>query len=175
MLLTVLNDALCPHLRARLWMKRQRELSLLNLMRHLHTFAASWMQAIGPSEFVWRRVLTRVCATAARLTAHASRTRQTPAQILHDRLQNNTHPSYWRKLSRLRFMRMASKGSTSAANSSTVKLVKSHTSVVWVGISRYRTMICASFRGRHSITQIVMNSNGHLCGQDEEELVGQHG
>ena len=87
MLLTLLNDALCPHLRARLWMKRQRELSLLNLMRHLHTFAASWMQAICPSEFVWRRVLTRVCATAARLTAHASRTRQTPAQILHDRLR----------------------------------------------------------------------------------------
>jgi hypothetical protein len=52
----------------------------------------------------------------------------------------------------------ASKGGISAINSSTVKLVKSHTSVVWVGRSRYRNMACASFRARHSITQIVMNS-----------------
>ena len=52
----------------------------------------------------------------------------------------------------------ASKGGTSAANSSTVNLVKSHTSVVWVGRSRYRNMACASCRARHSITQIVMNS-----------------
>ena len=44
------------------------------------------------------------------------------------------------------------------ANSSTVKLVKSNTSVVWIGIVRYRNIICASCRRKHSITQIVMNS-----------------
>src|SRR5215475_10053255 len=52
----------------------------------------------------------------------------------------------------------ASKGGTSAANSSMVKLVKSNTSVVWVGRSRYRSIGCPSSRGGHSITQIVMNS-----------------
>lgn len=87
MLLTLLNYALCPHMRARLWMKRQRELSLLKLIRHLQAFAASWMQAIFQSEFVLRRFLTRVCATAERLTAKASRKRQTTAQILQDSLR----------------------------------------------------------------------------------------
>jgi hypothetical protein len=53
----------------------------------------------------------------------------------------------------------ASKGGTSAVNSSTVKLVKSHTSVVEVESSRYRNIVCASFRERHSIAQIVMNAN----------------
>jgi hypothetical protein len=52
-----------------------------------------------------------------------------------------------------------SKEGSSAANSSTVKLVKSNTSVVWVGRSQYRSMSGPSFRGGHSITQIVMNSN----------------
>jgi hypothetical protein len=60
----------------------------------------------------------------------------------------------------------ASKGGTSAANSSTVTLVKSHTSVVWVGRSPYRNMACASFRARHSITQIVMNSNIYADKED---------
>lgn len=87
MLLTWLNDALCPHRRARLWRKRTRELSLLKLMRHLQTVAASGMQAIFQSEFVWRRFLTRVCATAERLTAKASRTRQTTAHILQESLR----------------------------------------------------------------------------------------
>jgi hypothetical protein len=53
----------------------------------------------------------------------------------------------------------ASKGGTSAANSSTVRLVNSHTSVVWVGRSQYRNIICASFCGGHSVTQIVINSH----------------
>ena len=57
-----------------------------------------------------------------------------------------------------------SKGGTSVVNSATVKLVKSNTSVVWVGRSRYRNMGCASFRERHSITQIVMNSNVSQAG-----------
>lgn len=37
-----------------------------------------------------------------------------------------------------------SKGGTSAANSSTVKLVTSQTSVVWGGMSHYRNMLGAS-------------------------------
>jgi hypothetical protein len=57
-----------------------------------------------------------------------------------------------------------SKGGTSAVHSSTVTLVKSHTSVVKVERSRYRTMVCASCRERHSIAHIVMNSND--CGQE---------
>lgn len=52
----------------------------------------------------------------------------------------------------------ASKGGTSAVNSSTVKLVKSSTSGVEGESSRYRHMVCASCHERHSITQIVMNS-----------------
>lgn len=87
MLLTLLNYALCPHMRARLWMKRKRELSLLKLLRHLQAFAESWMQAIFQSEFVLRRFLTRVCATAERLTAKALRKRQTTAQILQESLR----------------------------------------------------------------------------------------
>lgn len=86
MLLIVLTYALCPQLRAQLWLKKKRELSLLKLMRHLQAFAASWMQAIFQSEFVLRRVLTRICATAERLAAKASRKRRTTAQILQERL-----------------------------------------------------------------------------------------
>ena len=55
------------------------------------------------------------------------------------------------------------KEGSSASHSSTVRLVKSHTSVVWVGMSRYGIMICVSFYGRHSVTQIVINSNFHVA------------
>ena len=82
MLLILLTYALCPQLRAQLWMKKKRELSLLKLMRHLQTFAASWMQALFQSEFVLHRVLVRVCATAEQLVGKASRKRRTTAQIL---------------------------------------------------------------------------------------------
>lgn len=86
MLLILLNYALYPQIRASLWMKKKRELSLLKLMRHLQVFAASWMQAIFQSEFTLRRFLTRVCATAERLAAKASRKRRTTAQILRENL-----------------------------------------------------------------------------------------
>ena len=78
--------AFCPPIRAQRWRQKKRALSLLKLMRHLQAFAASWMQAIFQSEFGVRRVLTRVCATATRLAAKASRTRQTTAQILQESL-----------------------------------------------------------------------------------------
>jgi hypothetical protein len=67
-----------------------------------------------------------------------------------------------------------SKGGTSAVNSSTVKLVKSNTSVVEGERSRYYNMACASFSERHSITQIVMNSNIYKilrCGLAHEYFV----
>jgi putative transposase len=52
----------------------------------------------------------------------------------------------------------ASQGGTKAVHASTVKLVKAQTSVVWAGSSRSRSMRGASFRERHRIAQIVMNS-----------------
>src|SRR5215831_18993738 len=86
MLLIVLNYALCPQLRATLWVKKQRELSVLKLVRHFQALADRWMQAIFQSEFVLRRFLQRACATAERLVAKASRKRHTTAQILRDSL-----------------------------------------------------------------------------------------
>jgi Transposase DDE domain len=86
MLLIVLNYALCPPLRATLWKKKQRELSVLKLVRHFQALADRWMQAIFQSEFVLRRFLQQACATAERLVAKASRKRHTTAQILRESL-----------------------------------------------------------------------------------------
>lgn len=82
----LLTSALCPQRRAQLWRQKKRALSLLTLMRHLQAFAASWRQAIFPSACGLRRMLARVCATAARLAAKASRQRRTTAQILQERV-----------------------------------------------------------------------------------------
>jgi hypothetical protein len=86
MLLVLLNYALCPQLRATLWVKKQRELSVLKLVRHFQALADRWMHAIFQSEFVLRRFLQRTCATAERLVAKASRKRHTTAQILRESL-----------------------------------------------------------------------------------------
>src|SRR6476660_6141730 len=86
MLLVLLNDALCPQLRATLWAKKQRELSVLKLVRYFQALADQWMHAIFQSEFVLRRFLQRTCATAERLVAKASRKRHTTAQILRESL-----------------------------------------------------------------------------------------
>jgi hypothetical protein len=86
MLLIVLNYALCPQLRATLWVKQQRELSVLKLVRHFQALADRWMQAIFQSEFALRHFLQRACATAERLVAKASRKRHTTAQILRESL-----------------------------------------------------------------------------------------
>ena len=88
MLLILLNYVLCPQIRAALWEKQQRELSVLKLVRHLQAFAERWMQAIFQSEFALRRFLQQVCATAERLVGKASRKRRTTAQILRESLQN---------------------------------------------------------------------------------------
>jgi hypothetical protein len=82
MLLVLLNYALCPQLRATLWAKTQRELSVLKLVRHFQALAERWMQVIFQSELALRRFLTRACATAERLVRKASRKRHSTAQIL---------------------------------------------------------------------------------------------
>jgi hypothetical protein len=87
MLLSVLNYALCPHIRHPLWCKKKRELSVLKLVRHFQALADRWMHAIFQSEFVLRRFLQRACATAERLVAKAARKRQTTAQILRESLR----------------------------------------------------------------------------------------
>jgi hypothetical protein len=89
MLLIVLTYALCPHLRAELWLKKQRELSVLKLVRHFQALAERWMQAILQSELELRGFLKRACATAERLVVKASRKRQTTGQILRESLQNH--------------------------------------------------------------------------------------
>jgi hypothetical protein len=86
MLLVLLNYALYPQLRATLWAKKQRELSVLKLVRHFQALADRWLHAIFQSEFVLRRFLQRTCATAERLVAKASRKRHTTAQILRESL-----------------------------------------------------------------------------------------
>jgi hypothetical protein len=86
MLLMVRNDALCPHIRHHLWLKKKRELSVRKLVRHFQALAEPWMPALVQSEFVLRGFLQRACATAARLVAKASRKRQTTAQILRESL-----------------------------------------------------------------------------------------
>jgi hypothetical protein len=88
MRLILFNYALCPQIRAALWEKQPRELSVLKLVRHCQAFAERWMQAIFQSEFAWRRLLQQVCPTAERLVVKASRKRRTTAQILRESLQN---------------------------------------------------------------------------------------
>ena len=87
MLLIVLHYALCPQIRATLWLKHKRELSLLKLVRHFQALATRWMQAIFQSELELYRFLQRACATAERLVAKASRKRQTTAQRLQEDLR----------------------------------------------------------------------------------------
>jgi len=86
MLLILLSYALCPQMRATLWLKKKRELSVLKLVRHFQALADRWMQAIFQSELALRHFLQQACATAERLTAKASRKRQTTAQILRESL-----------------------------------------------------------------------------------------
>lgn len=84
MLRILLNYALCPQARATLWLKCQRELSLLKFVRHFQALAANWLQAIFQSACELYRFLQRACMTAARLAAKAVRKRRTTAQILQD-------------------------------------------------------------------------------------------
>jgi hypothetical protein len=87
MLLMLFNDALCPQMRATLWLKHTRELSLLKLVRHCQALAARWMQAIFQSALELYHFLQHACATAERLAAKASRKRRTTAQRLQEDLR----------------------------------------------------------------------------------------
>lgn len=82
LLLILLTYALSPSLRAAGWEKKRRELSLLNLVRHLQAFADQWFHALFQAEAELHHFLSRACATAERLVAKASRKRRTSAQIL---------------------------------------------------------------------------------------------
>jgi len=86
MLLILLNYALCPELRATLWLKKKRELSVLKLVRHFQALAERWLQVLFQAELALRRFLHQACATAERLVAKASRKRRTTAQILRESL-----------------------------------------------------------------------------------------
>ena len=87
MLLILFHYALCPQMRATLWLKHKRELSLLKLVRHFQALAAGWMQAIFQSELELYHFLQHACATAERLVAKASRKRRTTAQRLQEDLR----------------------------------------------------------------------------------------
>jgi hypothetical protein len=87
MRLILLNYALCPQIRAALWLQHKRALSLLKLVRHVPALAARWMPAIFQSELELHRFLQRACATAERLVAKAVRKRPTTAQRLQEDLR----------------------------------------------------------------------------------------
>jgi hypothetical protein len=92
MLRILLTYALYPQMRATVWLKKKRELSVLKVVRHFQAFAERWRQAIFQSAFVLRRFLQRACTTAERLATKAVRKRQTTAQILRESL-NQQHES----------------------------------------------------------------------------------
>ena len=91
LLLILLTYALCPHLQVRLGGKKQRELSLLKLVRHFQAVADQWLQVLFQTKAALCAFLHRACATAERLIAKASRKRRTSAQLLRESLhsQNN--------------------------------------------------------------------------------------
>jgi hypothetical protein len=86
MLLVLLTYALCPTLRATVWQKKQRELSLLKLVRHFQAGAEQWLQALFQSTLQLTAFLSRACAAAERLVMKAERKRRTTAQRLRDSL-----------------------------------------------------------------------------------------
>jgi predicted ATPase len=85
----LLNYALCPQMRATLWLRQRRELSVLKLVRPFQAFADRWMQASFRSEIELYHFLTHAGATAERLVGKASRKRRTTAQILHESLSQH--------------------------------------------------------------------------------------
>jgi Transposase DDE domain len=86
MLLILLSYALCPTLRATLWQKQQREVSLLKLVRHFQAGADQWFQSLFQNSLQLTAFLSRACAAAERLVRKAVRKRRTSAQRLRDSL-----------------------------------------------------------------------------------------
>jgi len=87
LLLIVLTYAFYPALRAALWTRQRRELSVLKLVRSLQAVADHWLWALFLPAAALCAFLLQVCATAARLVAKASRTRRTSAQRLRASVQ----------------------------------------------------------------------------------------
>jgi hypothetical protein len=90
MLLVLLTYALYPQVRSTLWVKKQKELSLLKFVGHFQALADSWMKVIFQSELAMRRFLQEACGDAERLAAKASRKRRTSAQTLRESLDQLT-------------------------------------------------------------------------------------
>jgi hypothetical protein len=84
--LLVLTFALCPTLRAPGWQKRQREVSLVKLVRHFQAGAEPWLQVLLQRAGQLATFRARACATAERLVMKAVRQRRTSAQYLRDSL-----------------------------------------------------------------------------------------
>jgi hypothetical protein len=86
MLLILLTFALCPPLRATVWLTKRRELSLLKLIRHLQALADRWLHLLFAPSAALYSFLRRAYTTAKRLVLKALRTRRTTAQLLRDSL-----------------------------------------------------------------------------------------
>lgn len=86
MLLILLTDALCPTLRATVWQKQCREVSLLKLVRYLQAGADQWLHSLFRNTGQLTIFLSRVCVAAERLVRKAVRHRRSSAQRLHDSL-----------------------------------------------------------------------------------------
>ena len=90
LLLIVLTYALCPALRASLWTRQHRELSVLKLVRYLQAVADGWLQRLFESAATLRVFLQQVCRNADRLVMKASRIRRTSSQRLRESVQAQT-------------------------------------------------------------------------------------
>lgn len=86
LLLIVLTFALCPSLRTAVWLKQQREVSLLKLVRHCQASADQWLQALFQGVVQLTGFLVRLCTAAERLVTKELRKRRTSAQLLRDSL-----------------------------------------------------------------------------------------
>jgi hypothetical protein len=86
MLLIVVTFALCPTLRATVWQKQHREVSLGKLVRHFQAGAEQWLQLLFQSPQQLTTFLSQACAAAERLVRKAVRNRRTSAQRLRDSL-----------------------------------------------------------------------------------------
>jgi DDE family transposase len=82
MLLIVVTFALCPTLRATVWQKQQREVSLVKLVRHFQAGAEQWLRVLFQSPRQLTAFLSQACAAAERLVRKAVRKRCTSAQHL---------------------------------------------------------------------------------------------
>jgi len=86
MLLILLTFALCPTLRATVWQKQQREVSLLKLVRHCQASSDQWLHVLFQTTAQLAQFLIRACRAAERLVTKDLRKRRTSAQRLRESL-----------------------------------------------------------------------------------------